>query len=89
MATALSASEVLQMAATNPDDAVRVLQQKLSSTGRIAGHALGMTSAEIQHIASKGIPATVAAVLFFGVGAVVAMRYAPDRWTATVRRFGR
>jgi hypothetical protein len=81
--------QVMHLANQNPADAVESLKQTASSASRIAGHALGMTSDEIQTVTTRGIPAPVVAVVFFSVGALIAMRYSPESWITRVRRFGR
>ena len=81
--------EVVQFATQNPQQAVEQMKQTAASAGRIAGHALGMTPGEIDVTATRGIPAPIVAAVCFSVGALLAMRYAPDSWVTRVRRFGR
>jgi hypothetical protein len=78
--------ELMSMATTDPDQAARAVQNGAESAGRIAGHALGLTADEITHLSTRGIPATVVALISLGVGAALAMRYAPDSWIRKIRR---
>jgi hypothetical protein len=81
--------EVIQFAAQDPQEAAATIKNTAASAGRIAGHALGMTADEIRTVTTRGVPAPVVAVIFFGVGALITMRYAPDSWITKVKRFGR
>jgi hypothetical protein len=78
--------ELAQLASTDPDQAADMVRNSAESAGRIAGHALGLTADEITSIGSRGIPTPIVAIVCAGLGAALAMRYAPDAWIRKIRQ---
>jgi hypothetical protein len=81
--------QALGMAGENPAAVVETLHSQAKGAAVLAGHALGFTPGEMDGIASRGLPNWLVGITCLGIGALVAMRYAPDRWVTEVRRFGR
>lgn len=81
--------ELIQIVASDPENAPDRIKRAVASAGQTAGYALGLTDDEMRTLGTSGIPKPLLAVVCLTVGAASAMRYAPDRWIQAVRRFGR
>lgn len=73
----------------DPQATVNNAQHLAKGVAQLAGHALGLSGADMTSLEQNGIPGWVYVVVGAVAGAVVFSRYAPEHWVAGVRSYGR
>lgn len=76
----------------DPDDPVgsvgKTAQQALGVL-ELAGYAIGLDDTDMRSIVRRGLPTWAVAVTCLSVGAIGFARWAPERWLAVIKDFGK